>query len=146
MNNLLVQFFWLLLIYFVIGWPDFYFSRKQGLTEASLEKISPRYSHIRSRYLFFCALWLMLIGIPFIILGAALTSTGYLKDLLWIGLGLGSFGIVQGLFAFIIGIYPRRGLRLRYVFGEGNRVRLLGLVMAFSSMVTMGTIIFIYAA
>jgi hypothetical protein len=77
-------------------------------------------------------------------IGMRLVDLNYLSLTQVFGLLAGSFGIFQGFFTFIKGVYPRHEKfldnYLSFVYDECKQVRKLGLAMACSSFLVIAVI------
>ena len=119
--------FWGLVTFPVGFWHLFYFPAKKELSEKELVEISTGYQGINSGYIIYSIVALFLIiGIPLLVLAPGWhewAEQNYdLKFYPAIVFFTGGYGIYQGLFALVTGVYPM-GRYSNYAYDKPTKIR-----------------------
>jgi len=122
-----MRVFWLFAILPVGFWHLFYFLSSKELTEKELVAISSDFEGINGDYIGFSILAIcLLLGFPLIVIAPGLDKWAMQKfgmefypSFAMFGAG---YGIYQGLFALIKGVYPM-GRSLTYAYDKKAKIR-----------------------
>ena len=126
-NHDFMMFFWLFVTMPVGIWHTFYFPSKSHVSEKALVEISPEFKSINAEYIVFSIFAVgLLMLFPLLGLSPSLDKWSMMKygirfypSILSFTAG---FGIYQGLFALIKGVYPM-AKSLYYVCDDKAKIR-----------------------
>jgi len=123
-------------------WNGFYFFGKPSFSEKELEEISPRYLAISSKYQLFMLGWLCL-GMLLIVLSSddlLIVPVISPRNILVL---IPSYGIFQGMFALLYGIYPE-GKSLTFIYTDQSFIRRVAIFQIITSLI-VAVMLFIFA-
>ncbi len=126
-NHNFMLWFWFFATIPVAIWQVFYFPAKKQLTEKELAEISPEFKNINADYVVFSIFAIgLLIGFPLLVLAPSLDKWAvqnfgieFYPSMTMFSAG---YGIYQGLFALIKGVYPM-AKSLTYAYDDAAKVR-----------------------
>ncbi len=145
-----MSWFWLIVTFPVGLWHIFYFPTKKQLKEKELVEISPKFYGIDDEYLVFSLLGIgLLIFLPIYIFITyvdpwSLSTFGikFYPSLTVISVG---YGIFQGLFALLKGVYPM-AKSLSYAYDEQDIIRRIAKYQIFIALATFGIVVLFFFA
>ncbi len=119
--------FWAIVTFPVGFWHLWHFRSSKELTEKELAEISPKFAEVNARYILFSILWLGgIMGLFIFVVFQKLDNWAVLKyGIRFYPVSISfavSYGIYQGLFALLSGVYPM-GRTLSYVYDDTRRIR-----------------------
>lgn len=125
--------------WFIVGcvaslWNGFYFFRKPSLTEKELEEISPKFLTISAKYQLFMVGWISLAMLLIVLstddfLFVPVVSPRYIFSAF-----IPSYGIFQGLFALLYGVYPQ-GKSLLFIYTDESIIRRVAIFQIVTSII-----------
>ena len=139
-----MMWFWLFATMPVGGWHMFYFPSNKQLTEKQLSEISSDFEEINGTYIGFSILAIgLLIGFPLMVIAPGLDKWSILNygmkfypSIVFINAG---YGIYQGLFALMKGVYPM-AKSLSYVYDD--RVK-INRIAKYQILISVSAVIFV---
>ncbi|MBI5935019.1 MAG: hypothetical protein HY867_15040 [Chloroflexi bacterium] len=135
--------FWFIMGWVASFWNGFYFFGKPSFSEKELEEISPNFLAISAKYQLFMIGWLI-----FTMLLIALSADNFVLLVpvfpfqYTISVLIPSYGISQGVFALLYGVYPQ-GKILRFIYTDKSFLRRVAIFQIATSIVS-AVMLFIY--
>jgi len=123
----IMLWFWVIVTFPVGFWHLFYFPSKTHISEKELTEISPEFKSINSEYIVFSIFAIgLFMMFPLLVLAPSWDKWSVLKYGIRFYPSILSFtagyGIYQGLFALIRGVYPM-AKSLNYVYDDKAKIR-----------------------